>query len=761
MIANKIILGKIIRFLFILGLSAHFLSCSVTKGVPETQSILTGLEIFIDGKKSQDEEILSYIKQKPKKKFMGLKNVKVLYDPAATENSREQLHFYFKNKSYFQNRVTVEEITKKRKTKVIYRVYRGKSYPVSQMDKTGIKDSAIAHLIERFPYENRLREGDAYDYWKIAEERLHIKKLLASKGYFDFNENNIRFVADTLGKNGNVELRYLIHRRISEDSVVSNFKKYTYEDIYIRLIDSKSDAVVKIDTVKYPELTIYLENNKPFPLKKQVITSSLLFKKGDLYNREAIDLTYSKLNNLNVFEQIRINISESSPQNIAIFIELNEQKRYSQTQLLEGIHHTGAFGISGRIELTRRNLFRGGETWGVKLFGSMRGDLNNLGENERFNFFSIHSYGLETDITFPKILSPFNTQKLFPPTSYAKTKVALSFNRFKNPLYGRVESSAYFGYSWKFGKTGHQLNPVQINFIRMDENSDLSGFSGPEIQQNFSNFANPSTSYVFTYNNQNPRKSLDYDYFIGRVEFSGNILRTLGNLTSIFKTTEEGTYTVLGIPFSQYIKLDLDYRHFFKFGTKTELGVRMFTGLGIPYGNSVSLPFNKQYTIGGSNDIRAFPPIVSEPGEYSDNNRLNYSADIKLELNVEYRFAIYESFKGAFFVDAGNVWDLRESRDNEGNLLRPGATFALDNFYTQLYLGTGVGLRFDFDFAVFRVDLGYPLYDPTLGKRNPNYDKNQPGSQEYISLPRSERWIINQPFTTSNVQLNIGIGYPF
>jgi outer membrane protein assembly factor BamA len=736
-------------------------ACSTSKKLAQNETNLKDVIVTIDGKKSTDEEVFSYIKQKPKKKLFGLRRGIEPYSVLLTEQTKKQLHYYFKNKSFFNNKVTTEIKTKKRKTKVYYNITKGTNFPVTNISYKGITDTTILNLIKELPYQNALKIGENYDYWKLSEERNHIENLLLNKGYFAFKKDFVSFKVDTLTKPGELAIIYEIKesKNKSQTSYTELTKVHTYNNIIIQLIKDADD----FDTLHLPEFTIIQPSDYKFPINNKILQSTLLFKKGDIYNKSNINFTYSKLNDLNTFDQIRMNIEKADSNSVNVIIELKEKKRFSTTYGSDIIHISNDLGFSGKIGLERRNIFHGGETFNFNIYGSVQGDFSGAGDDQsRLNFFNTFTYGAQSNLKIPKFLSPFNMSKYFSPFSNVNTNISLSYNRYKTILLGKTEVNSSYGYQWKHNKhVRFAVKPLQINFIRMDENSDLSGFSGSEIQQNLSNYFVTASSFGFAYSNQDSKKFTNHDILLGTIEFSGNILSGLASLNPNFPQTNEGNYTIVGNQFSQYVKLDLDYRHFFVFNKNNSIGIRFLSGFGLPYGNSDILPYNKQYSIGGSNDIRAFPSLQSEPGEYADNDSLNYSADIKLELNLEYRFPIVGSFKGAFFVDAGNIWDIKESVNNKGEALRPEATFKFDNFYNQLYLGTGIGLRFDMDIAVFRIDFGYPIYDPSLGTKNPNYNANDPLSRPYISLPRSERWVINKPLDFSKIQYNFGIGYPF
>jgi outer membrane protein assembly factor BamA len=228
------------------------------------------------------------------------------------------------------------------------------------------------------------------------------------------------------------------------------------------------------------------------------------------------------------------------------------------------------------------------------------------------------------------------------------------------------------------------------------------------------------------------------------VDFSGNLVNALQNAFDGQQETNNKNKNILGLPYAQYFKVNSDVRYFYKLSKKLTFASRLLAGVGVPYGNSSALPYKKQFFTGGTNSIRAFPARSIGPGTYvpedTDANSLFFdqTGDIKLELNTELRFDIYGFLKGAFFIDAGNVWTVNEDVD------RPGSQFNVATFYEQFAIGTGLGIRVDASFFVLRADWGIPL-------RNPSVTDNP--------------WVIDNfgssNWRRDNIILNIGIGYPF
>jgi hypothetical protein len=310
------------------------------------------------------------------------------------------------------------------------------------------------------------------------------------------------------------------------------------------------------------------------------------------------------------------------------------------------------------------------------------------------------------------------------------------------PLYTRTIANATFGYTWAAGpyKT-HIVNPVQLNFVKLlsIDSAFLKTIEASSyLAYSYRNVMILGGTYSYIFSNQKLLKSTrDYWFIRLNAEASGNILSLVSSLAGISKSGS--SYNVFGQAFAQYIRSDIDFRYNVRINDAGSVVYRGFFGIGIPYGNSRAIPFEKQYYGGGANDIRAWPVRSLGPGSYKSAEKgfINQTAEIKLEGNAEYRFKLFWILEGALFLDAGNIWAIRDDP------ARPGAKFELKNFYKDIAVGTGTGLRFDFKFVIGRVDLGMKLRDP--------------------SITGQSKWIfLSQPYTFKNdFAIVFGIGYPF
>jgi hypothetical protein len=385
---------------------------------------------------------------------------------------------------------------------------------------------------------------------------------------------------------------------------------------------------------------------------------------------------------------------------------------------------------------------------------------------------SAREYGIETSLRIPEFIVPFFKLPNFIKKYNPSTVILASYNYQSLPVYTRTIANATFGYDWKAGNyQQHILNPVMFNIVKLPSiNKDyLERILSSSYQASaYKDVLILGSGYSFIYNNQSIKNSKDFWFLRINTEIAGNLLSIYNKLASrqkvidstgfgtthvpgqVVDTIVSKTYHVLGQPFAQYIRTDLDLRYNYRFNNVSSIVYRGFIGLGIPYGNSREIPFEKQYFSGGANGIRAWQVRSLGPGSYNpfsnkttDSTKfLNETADIKLEVNAEYRFKLFWILEGALFIDAGNIWSYNKDP------ARPGAQFTFSHFYKDIAVGTGTGFRFDFKFVIARVDVGMKLRDPLLVDGPSWIFLNRPYMRNTFSI-RNDFTIV------------LGIGYPF
>jgi outer membrane protein assembly factor BamA len=296
-----------------------------------------------------------------------------------------------------------------------------------------------------------------------------------------------------------------------------------------------------------------------------------------------------------------------------------------------------------------------------------------------------------------------------------------------------------FGYSWKQGRyINHQINLMEMNLVYLPFQSDAfrDSIKGTYLEYSYTNHLVPVTSYTWQFNNQNIKKNQDFIFARINVESAGNIITAINSL--IGTKQDSLHYKLFGIRYSQYLKADIDFRFYQVLNAGSMMVYRIFVGAAYPYGNAIAIPFEKLYFSGGANSIRGWQARTIGPGSYKNLKSIypNSTGDIKLEVNIEYRFKLFWVLEGALFTDVGNIWAITKADQREG------ALFKMNKFYKDLAIGSGLGFRFDFKFFLFRIDLGMKMRDP--------------------SLDAGKKWIFSQKkILASDFALNIAIAYPF
>jgi hypothetical protein len=309
------------------------------------------------------------------------------------------------------------------------------------------------------------------------------------------------------------------------------------------------------------------------------------------------------------------------------------------------------------------------------------------------------------------------------------------------PVYTRTVANATFGYNWKSDNyTTHSVYPLQFNVVKLpfiDSDFELRIDTSSYLAYSYKDIFIVGGKYTYVFNNQNIKKSRDYWFVKINGELAGNLLALGYSFGSAEK--RDGSYNVFGQPFAQFVMGDIDLRYNRKLNEASTVVYRLFLGMGLPYGNSKAIPFEKQFFGGGANGIRAWQVRSLGPGSYTSDGEVffNQTADIKIELNSEYRFKLFWIIEGALFIDAGNIWTFYTDED------RPGSKFEINKFYKDLAVGSGLGLRFDLNFVTIRTDLGVKMRDPGITEQ-----------RGWIPGSRPLSW--RDDFT-----LSFSIGYPF
>lgn len=753
-------------------------SCSPVKNVPEDKYLVDRYRIKVAEGKVKKDEIKNYVRQKPNKRILGIRfhlwlynmakkdkeeglsnwlrtigEEPIIYDEFLTQKSSEHLKSYLNNKGYYNSIVTDMVQLKRKRARILYKVQVNEPYSISNINYA-CNDSNLAPEVLPDTINSVITAGNNFDMDLLQEERKRVEANLKNKGYYNFNKDYIFFQADSSTKEHNVNLLMNIHpSRIRDDE--NNFIPVSHKRYFIRNVNVFTNfdqkEALKLGRSYYTGLdTSYFEgvhfiSKGEDKINKKVILQSNFIQEGEQYSLDNANKTYRHLNSLRLFKIINIQFEVIDSLNndslhigyLDCNIKLTKYFLQSYTVELQGTNSYGNIGVGGNFLYQHRSLFGGAEITDFRINGAIETiDETNIAGNDYTT-----ELGGNVTISIPKFILPIFKAEQFSKKYSPKTQISAGYNFQDRIDYRRSIANMSYGYYWDGNRYfKHSVKLLELNAVNLPYASpDFKSYiDSTYLKSSYDNHLVSVTNYSIIFNNQDIKKRRDFAFLRLNTELSGNLLNGVSEITSAAKD-ENGSYMVFGIPFSQYAKIDLDLRYYNIIDDDNKIAYRLFGGVGIPYGNSVALPFEKMYFSGGANSIRAWNVRSLGPGSYSGGSRTtfpNQTGDVKIEANVEYRFKMFWVLEGALFVDAGNVWNLT-SDEFDGGLFRK------DTFYKEFAIGSGIGTRFDFSFVIFRLDLGVKLRDP--------------------ALPEDSRWIVGNRSLNwqDDFTINIGIGYPF
>jgi len=771
-------IGRILLFLPVIVILSS--SCSSTKHVPDDRYLLDAYNMEVDNVLIDKAELKNYIKPKPNKKILGMKfylalynlskkdkdngfnrwlrNIgeePIIYDQYDTEKNSKQIKLYLKNKGYYFAEVTDSVRLRKKKARVDYDLKTGEPFIINNI-AYNFEDTTIMSLVLDDTVNSVVAKGDVFDVDLLLQERNRIEKKLKQSGYFNFNRDYVYFRVDTarddLLVDLNVEIKKYLHRSSAGQYIQVPHRKYKINRVLVFLdYDPRlalSDPLAYqsgLDSVSFDDISfLYDEELRTSPT---VIAQSIFVLPGAQYNLDDVEQSRNHLSNLRVFKMVNIEFTETDTAqqyakeiyNLDCHVYLSPMTTQNYTVELTGTNSSGNFGVAGNLNYQHRNLFGGAENFNFRI----KGALEALRQSDYGGFDNMLEFGAESRITFPKFILPFKHESFIKKYN-PKTNFTIAYNFQRRPDYTRTVANASFGYIWRGNQfTTHLVNPIEINLVKLPKSTTEfdSLINGTYLQHSFEDKLIQAMSYSFIFNNQDINKLENFVYFRINLESSGLLLSSGSGLVST--SNDFGRYELLGTEFSQYLKSDLDLRYYTIIDDHSSLAYRLFMGTAYPYGNSIAIPFEKQYFTGGANGIRAWQVRDLGPGSYMEpedrqSKYPNKTGDIKLEGNLEYRFKLFWLLEGALFVDAGNIWAISTEDALEDPLFED-ARFGWDKFYKEIAIGTGFGVRMDFDFFIFRLDLGIKVRDPQ----------------------GDWRVMTSKQFDDKAYQLNLAIGYPF
>lgn len=764
-----------LKYIYIIFLFA-LTSCSVSKFIPENHYLLDEVKIISKNKDVKPSSVRSYVRQNPNTKWFSLVKVPlytyclsskdsakwynkffrrigdapVIYDEDATVRSEEELTKALNNIGFMGASVTTEKKISKKKLKLTYHLNPGKAYYIRNI-KYNIQDRRIEQYLQKDSANTHLHPGMIFDVNVLDAERQRITDYLLRQGYYKFNKDFISYSADTARNTYLVDLTlHLQLYKILQNEKPADHHQYRINKIsFITDYDVlKSSALTDIDindSIHYKGFPIYFKD-KLF-IRPKVLTDNLHIRPGSLYNDQDVQNTYAYFGRLRTLKYTNIRFAEvqdNDSSKLNCYVMLTKGKDKSVSAELEGTNSAGDLGAAASVSFQHRNLFKGSEIFTIKLRGAYEAITGLQGySNDHYT-----EYGVEASLNFPCFMFPFLSSE-FKRSIRATSEVSVQYNSQIRPEFARTVASAAWSYKWLMRKAQHKVDLLDINYVYMPriepkfKEEYLDSMSNSILKYTYENLLIVKIGYSYHYNSNggnilNNTTSKNSYSIRFNIEAAGNIFYGISKLINQRKM--DGRYAIWNIAYAQYVKGDFDFSKNIAIDNRNSFAIHAGLGVAYPYGNSDMLPFEKRYFSGGANSVRGWAVRTLGPGSFKGNDKnidfMNQSGDIKLDLNIEYRTRLFWKLHGAAFIDAGNIWTIRDYKE------QPGGQFRLNSFYKQIAVAYGLGLRFDFDFLVLRFDGGMKAI-------NPAYTTSK------------EHFPIIHPKFSRDFAFHFAVGYPF
>ena len=754
-------------WLFLAWLSA---GCTGLDKLPEGQYLFTGAEITYDSAqllsdKGRADSQLEGLIRSPNTKILWMRPFLSIHNMVGETKKEKGLKHWLKyklgsppvlvddmmpgrineamvnrlvNLGHFDAGSDYEVIRNQKTAMLAFSVSPGKPYHVGAYSfPAGY--SPLTARINQTRKGTLIETGMPYQLETLKKERGRIDSYLKNHGYFYFSQDDLLFLADSSAGQRDVDLQLTVKENVPKVARTA----FTLERIYVHDDFSLENY--------HPDTTIingfYYISDKHF-FKPKTILEAVFLENDSLYSRKDHYNTLSYLMGLGVykFANARFNITDTLDGRMNAGIYLTPEKKMSVTAEIGAAVKTNNYAGPGlNLSFKNRNSFRGAELFALTLGGRFESQFTGQYKGE-----VSYEVTLDASLTFPRFV-PFRFNPELSRRYVPRTVINAGAGLFSRVRYYELQSfNVSLAYNWRSSeRISQEFMPVDVSFTNLSGTSDEFREyldNNPTIRRSFEEQFILGMRYVFTYGNLQQRKRRTNFFISESVDLAGNLASAITSLARGKTPDPDDPQRLLNVPYSQFVKLRNEVRFFVRPGKKDRIGIRLIAGGAIPYGNASTIPYVRQFFVGGTNSVRAFRARTVGPGSYAPSDTvssvyIDQAGDIKLETSLEYRFPLHSFLKGALFMDAGNIWLVNEDEQ------RPGGKFSINRFYRELAVGTGLGIRFDFDFVIIRLDLAFPLRKPYL--------------------PEGERWVFDEisPGSSSwrreNIILNFAIGYPF
>lgn len=763
-----------IKYVFVITL-LFLASCNVTKKVPEGGYLLDKVNINSDIRGIGSSDLRPYLRQRPNSSIpiigkwkLHMYNIPdndstwlnrqllkygeppVLYNEQLAGLSADQIIMHLNNKGYLNAELDTTVVKEDKKARITYDVTGHEPHRIRNFrDTINSVDTTIYNILSSTGRLDIIKENDIFDLEVIDQGRINMTTMLRNRGYYNFSKENFYFLADTTVGEYQVDLTL----SLNNPSETTRHPQYNIGNVLV--INGVNSEILKdstkhnlLDTIEYRGINIVQEKD-PF-LSPRAVYYNTFLRPGRLYSDRILERTYSSLNGMGPVNQTSIDLTPTVRNDSSLIdsrISLFPGNMHFMQFGVDGTNSAGDMGVGTNLTYEHRNFFNGGETFRVRLNAAYEfiraTDSLDLLDN------SYYEYGAEVFLSIPQLLLPWVLNQLRDQPS-ASTEFSIGANFQKRPEYFRqfFNLSNRFQWSSMEWRLVNVFEPLGITYVRMPWTSKrfeelyLSEEVNPILRYSYDEQLIVRSAYNITYTNYNRIRRGDMPTIPFRIksgiELAGWLPRAVTALGG-GKQNERGVEEFFGIQYSEYVKGDFDISPMYSIDDRKTIAAHLAVGVVYPYGNSDIIPFEKRYFGGGANSVRGWSTRTLGPGTFSlDSTGHDFGrrvGEIKLDFSVEYRRKVTRLIELAGFVDAGNIWTIKDYVE------QPGGLFKLSEFYKELGIAYGIGLRFDLNFLLIRVDGGMKAHNP--------------------ALPQGSRWTIFKPDFRRDFAFHFAIGYPF
>lgn len=761
--------------------------CSSARHVPKGQYLLDEVRVEVDDSTGQFEarDMQAYVRQLPNHKMLwsakmqlGIYNMSgkdstkwynrwlrkvgeapVVFDSMLMEQSVSQLRQAMINRGYLSAKAVADTVVDRsgRKIDVTYRLEPGEAHRIASIGYNFPNDT-LRELIMADSASFPIRPGDNLDLSRLEALRESIARRMRNRGYFAFAKEYVSFNADTTEGSMLVDLTMTVHSPNINSGVpyaemTTSHREYVIRQIkvitdYNPTVDDDITRIAAADTVSYKDMDIFY--GKERYLRPSVLYENCFLRKGELYRERDVNRTYQALSRLSILEFINVRmVPAGSTGDVGLldaYILLTRGKSQSIGFEIEGTNSEGDLGAAAAISYSHRNIGRGSETLTMKVRGAYESISGNL---EGFVHNRYMEYSVEAGINFPKFKAPFLKDR-FKRRIMATTELNVSLNYQERPDYTRIIATAGWAYKWteRGSRNRHTFSPIDINYVYLPKSTgnflDQIAPDNPLLRYSYEDHFIMRMGYSFYHTNkqrENPlSRTIQRNVYTVRVnaEVAGNLLFAINSIFTHRSNFHRYPYKIFGIRYAQYFKVEADYGAFHVFDRRNSLAWHVGFGMGVPYGNSSILPFEKRFYGGGANGVRGWSVRTLGPGSFdgtnSVSNFINQCGDIRFDASVEYRAKLFWVVELGLFIDIGNIWTIHNYES------QPGGMFKFKTFYKEIAASYGAGIRLDFNYFLLRLDLGMKAHNPARG---------------------AEPWPLIHPRWKRDRSIHFSIGYPF